>query len=90
MSDKLDMYAYAIVLLELLTSKPGIVVARLHSDNPDLFTDMAHRVDVRAGGWPVATVEALAAVAEQCISFHARVRPAAHEVVPRLAALLAG
>ena len=87
-SDKLDMYAFAIVLLELMTSKPGMVVAGLHYDEPDLFTDMGRHVDAKAGDWPVATVEALAAVAEKCISIHARTRPHAREVVPRLEALL--
>ena len=87
-SEKLDMYAFAIVLVELLTSKPAIVVAGLHCDEPDLFTDMQRFADAKVGGWPAGTVEALAAIAEQCISYHARLRPTAREVVPRLAALL--
>ena len=87
-SDKLDMYAFAIVLVELLTSKGGLEVARLHCDEPDLFADMARYADRRAGQWPAATVTALAAIAEQCISFHARSRPHANEVAPRLEALL--
>ena len=87
-SDKLDMYAFAIVLVELLTSKGGLEVARLHCDEPDLFADMARYVDRRAGQWLEANVTELAAIAEQCVSFHARSRPHAHEVVPRLEALL--
>jgi hypothetical protein len=83
------MYSFAIVLVELLTSKGGLEVARLHCDEPDLFADMEARyVDRRAGQWPPATVTTLAAVAEQCISFHARSRPHASEVAPRLEALL--
>ena len=87
-SDKLDVYAFAVVLLELLTSKGGSRVAKLHSDEPDLFADMAQYVDARAGEWPAATVAALAAIAEQCISHHARSRPTASAVVSRLEALL--
>ena len=87
-SDKLDVYSFAIVLLELLTSKVGTAVAALYCDEPDLFADMAGFVDERAGQWPAATVKELAAVAEQCISQHPRVRPTASEVVPLLEACL--
>ena len=87
-SDKLDIYSFAIVLIELLTSKVGIEVAALYCDEPDLFADMAQFVDAKAGAWPAATVRELAGVAEQCISQHPRVRPTASEVVPRLEALL--
>ncbi len=59
-SAKMDIYAFAIVLVELLTSKGGLEVARLHCDEPDLFADMARYVDARAGNWPPATVKALA------------------------------
>ena len=87
-SDKLDVYAFAIVLVELLTSKCGGEVAKLHSDEPDLFADMAQYVDARAGEWPAATVAELAAIAAQCIAHHVRSRPPARAVVPRLEALL--
>jgi hypothetical protein len=83
------MFAFAVVLVELLTSKTGIEVAGMHCDDPDLFKDMARYVDPRAGKWPAVTVKALAAIAEQCIAFHARSRPTAYEVVPKLEALLA-
>jgi serine/threonine protein kinase len=87
-SDKLDIYSFAIVLIELLTSKVGTAVGALYCDEPDLFADMAQFVDAKAGAWPAATVRELAAVAEQCISQHPRVRPPASEVVPRLEVLL--
>jgi hypothetical protein len=87
-SDKLDVYAFAVVLVELLTSKSGSEVAKLHSDEPDLFADMAQYADARAGEWPATTVAALAAIAEQCIAYHARSRPAASAVARRLEALL--
>jgi hypothetical protein len=64
-------------------------VNRLHYDGPELFEEMGARfVDAAAGPWPAPTVAALAAVAEQCISNHARARPKAHEVVRRLEGLL--
>ena len=87
-SDKLDVYAFAVVLIELLTSKGGSEVAKLHGDEPDLFADMAQYVDPRAGEWPAATITALAGIAEQCIAYHARSRPAASAVARRLEALL--
>jgi hypothetical protein len=87
-SDKLDVYAFAIVLVELLTGKTGMEVAALHCDGPELFEDMQRFADARAGAWPAAVVTELAAVAEQCIAYHARARPTASELVPRLQAVL--
>ena len=48
---------------------------------PELFTEMERFVDARAGAWPAETITALAALAEECISYHARARPTAREVV---------
>jgi serine/threonine protein kinase len=88
-STKLDVYAFAIVLIELLTAKCGIEVARLHCDEPDLFSEITRYIDARAArAWPAASVKALAAIAEQCISFQARSRPEAGEVVSRLEELV--
>jgi hypothetical protein len=88
-SAKMDVYAFAVVLVELLTSKGGLEVARLHCDEPDLFADMEARyVDRRAGPWPAATARALAEMAEQCISTQPRSRPHARELALRLEALL--
>ena len=87
-SEKLDVYAFAVVLIELLTGKMGIEVAALHCEEPELFEDMPRWVDARGGAWPAAVVTELAAVAEQCISHNALVRPTAAEVIPRLEALV--
>jgi serine/threonine protein kinase len=87
-SDKLDIYAFAVVLVELLTGKAGIEVAALHCEEPDLFPEMQRYVDGRAGAWPPAVVTELAAAAEQCMSHHARVRPTASQVIRRLEALV--
>ena len=54
--------------------KIGITAAALHHEEPDLFEEMMHFVDPRAGQWPPPVVEGLAAVAELCIKFHARKR----------------
>ena len=88
-SEKLDVYSFAVVLVELLTSKSGLEVAALHCEEPDLFADMAHYADPQAGQWPPLAVASLGAIAEQCIAYHARSRPTAAEIVPRLEALLA-
>jgi serine/threonine protein kinase len=87
-SEKLDMYSFAVVLIELMTSKTGIEVAGLHCGEPEMFAEMSRFVDARAGKWPVAIVAALAAIAEQCISYYASVRPPAREVIPKLEVLL--
>jgi pto-interacting protein 1 len=87
-SEKTDVYAFSIVLIELLTSKLCIEINALHCDGPELFTEMERFVDARAGAWPAETVTALAALAEECISYHARARPTAREVVCGLEALL--
>ena len=87
-SEKLDVYALAVVLVELLTGKTGMEVAALHCDGPELFEDMQQYLDARGGAWPGAAVVDLAALAEQCISYHARARPAAGEIVLRLTVLV--
>ena len=87
-SEKLDIYSYAVVLLELLTSRPSIELVRLHCDGPELFTEMPRFMDARAGAWPARVVSDLGGLAQQCISYHARERPAAVAVVARLEAVL--
>jgi hypothetical protein len=87
-SEKTDIYAFAVVLIELLTAKTGTEINALHCDGPELFEDMQRHVDARGGAWPAAVVAELTAVAEQCIAYHARARPKASEVIPRLEALL--
>ena len=64
-------------------------MTRLHCDEPDLFSEITRYIDARAArAWPAASVKALAAIAEQCISFQARSRPEAGEVVSRLEELV--
>ena len=63
--------------------KIGITAAALHHEEPDLFEEMMHFVDPRAGQWPPPVVEGLAAVAELCIQFHARKRASVRDVVPQ-------
>ena len=87
-SEKTDVYAFAIVLLELVTSLVCAEVNALHCDGPELFEETERFVDARAGAWPAEVVAALAGLAEQCISYHSRARPTAREVVLELEALL--
>ena len=94
MRDKLDVHAFAVLLAERLTGKMGIEVAALHCVNRQLRGaravpgDAQQYVDARAEAWSAAAVAELAAVAEQCISHHARVRPTASRVIPRLGVLV--
>jgi hypothetical protein len=88
MSVKTDSYAFAILLLELLTGQTCAEVVALHMEDPDLFTDMQQYVDRRAGvgTWQPAAVSGLAAVAERCIVYQARARATVKDVLPQLAA----
>lgn len=88
-SEKLDSYAFAIVLLELLTGKPPAAVAALNIEEPDVYQEMPQYVDGRAGAWPPAVVHRLAAVAERCVEFRPRPRAAVRDVVDELEELLA-
>ena len=83
-SEKLDSYAFAIVLLELLTGQPPIAVAALHLEEPDLYTQMPQHADARAGAWAPAVVHRLAAVAGRCIEMRSRTRAAVRDVVDEL------
>jgi len=83
-SEKLDAYAFAIVLLELLTGNPPSEVAALNIEEPDVYAEMAQYVDGRAGAWPPAVVHRLAAVAERCIEFRPRTRASVRDVVDEL------
>jgi hypothetical protein len=87
-SEKTDAYAFAIVLVELITGRVGMAAAVLHAEEPDLFQDMQQFVDAQAGAWPPAVVTGLAAAAERCICMHARNRAAVRDVVPLLDGLL--
>jgi serine/threonine protein kinase len=89
-SSKTDIYAFAVVLLELITGKSGRESVALHMEEPELFHEMQAHVDVQAGNWPAPTVQALATIVEQCISFQPQGRPAANEVALRLEALVTG
>jgi serine/threonine protein kinase len=83
-SEKLDSYAFAIVLLELLTGKPPSAVAALNIEEPDVYAEMQQYVDGRAGAWAPAVVHRLAAVAERCIEFRPRTRASVRDVVDEL------
>ena len=87
MSDKVDSYSFAVLLLELLTGKTAADAVALHMMEPDLFKDMQKFTDARAGAWPKKVVKVLAAVAERCIEYHPRKRAAVRDVVSQLAAL---
>ena len=84
-----DSYAFAVVLLELLTGIGPIEAVALHMDDPDLYEAMHQHTDARAGAWPAAGVDKLAAVAERCIAYHARSRSTIADVLPVLEELAA-
>ena len=84
----MDRAFHAVVLLELVTGKSGIEAMALHMDEPDLFEELQHHADARAGAWPGAVITALASVAESCIAYHVARRAFVRDIVPRLEALL--
>jgi serine/threonine protein kinase len=87
-SEKTDSFAFGVVLVELLTGKVALEAAALYHEEPDLFEDMQQFTDARAGAWPAAVVEGLAAVAKECICMHVRNRAAVRDVIPRLDGLV--
>jgi hypothetical protein len=86
-SEKTDSYAFAVLLLELLTGKVSHVVVRRYHEEESFLEQMHQFIDSKAGAWPSAVVEGLAEISGSCIEFHAPQRLTIRDVLPRLEAL---
>lgn len=83
-SPKSDVYAFGIVVLQLLTAKPPIALAHLveKAIENDTLNDL---LDEYAGKWPIKETKELAVLALRCTELRAKDRPdLQHEVLPAL------
>ncbi|KAL3837871.1 hypothetical protein ACJIZ3_022462 [Penstemon smallii] len=83
-STKSDVYAFGMVVLQLLTAKPAIALASLMETA--IGDDRLARVlDVEAGDWPIEETMELAVLALKCTELRGRDRPdLINEIVPAL------
>ncbi|KAL9163589.1 hypothetical protein ABFS82_06G050600 [Erythranthe guttata] len=73
-SPKSDVYAYGMVVLQLLTAKPAIALARTVEMALD-DDDVARILDKEAGSWPIEETKELAELALRCTELRHRDRP---------------
>ena len=77
---------FGIVVLELLTGKPGLEVAnRLLQDG--WLEAIEQHVDARAGAWPAEVVAGLAEVVQRCTEWDVKLRASVQGQVATLDAL---
>lgn len=83
-SPKSDVYAFGMVVLQLLTAKPPIALAHLveKAIENDSLSDL---LDEYAGQWPIEETKELAVLALRCTELRAKDRPdLKDEVLPAL------
>ena len=90
-SEKTDAFAFGVVLLELLTSKPPSTGERtqcLYSELAPVLSDAEAQLppllDRRAGPWSLPSALALAHIAQRCLAMHAHARVAVSDVLVEL------
>ncbi|KAK4431687.1 U-box domain-containing protein 35 [Sesamum alatum] len=87
-SPKSDVYAFGMVVLQLLTAKPAIALARTVEMAVD--DDRLDRVlDAEAGNWPAEETKELAILALRCTELCHRNRPdLRNQILPALEKLI--
>ncbi|KAI3458344.1 hypothetical protein Pfo_015007 [Paulownia fortunei] len=83
-SPKSDVYAFGMVVLQLLTAKPAIALARTVEMAID-DDHLARILDAEAGNWPVEETKELAILALRCTELRHRDRPdLKNQILPAL------
>lgn len=73
-SPKSDVYAYGMVILQLLTAKPAIAIT--HKVETAIDEDnLAEILDAQAGEWPIKETKELAALGLSCAELRRKDRP---------------
>lgn len=73
-SPKSDVYAYGMVILQLLTAKPAIAIT--HKVETAIDEDnLAEILDAQAGDWPITETKELAALGLSCAELRRKDRP---------------
>lgn len=73
-SPKSDVYAYGMVILQLLTAKPAIAIT--HKVETAIDEDnLAEILDAQAGDWPIKETKELAALGLSCAELRRKDRP---------------
>ncbi|KAF5178076.1 U-box domain-containing protein kinase family protein, partial [Thalictrum thalictroides] len=74
LSPKSDVYAFGIVVLQLLTAKPALALAHIVETALENGR-LVEILDCRAGSWPVKETNELASLALRCAEIKSRDRP---------------
>jgi serine/threonine protein kinase len=86
-STRTDVYAFSVILLELLMGLPAREVVDMLWEDRDFFDHMQDHTDARAGAWPKKAVRTLADVAKGCSDYRPRGRATVQKVLPKVKAL---
>lgn len=83
-SPKSDIYAFGMVILQLLTAKPAIALAH-KVENALNDNRLLEVIDTECGPWPIEETKDLALIALKCTELRQRDRPdLQNEVLPAL------
>ncbi|KAI7980523.1 U-box domain-containing protein 35 [Camellia lanceoleosa] len=73
-SPKSDVYAFGMVILQLLTAKPAVALAHVVEIAVD-DGNFADLLDLEAGNWPIEETKELAVLGLKCMELRRRDRP---------------
>lgn len=86
-SPKSDVYAFGMVILQLLTGKPAMALAHV-VDTAIRVGQLEDILDRKAGNWPIEETKELAELGLHCVELRRKDRPDLHDqVLPSLGRL---